>query len=60
MLLYRACFVTHANQQFGLEYFEAPDDETAIDYAHRNLQSPWGKGHEIWRDGHLIYTDVYH
>ena len=58
-MLYRAHFFTHSGDRFGGEDFHAENDENAIEYARRNLSSPWGRGHDIWQGNRHVHREIY-
>jgi hypothetical protein len=59
MVAYSVHFIAHTGERFGNERFQASDDEAAILHARKHLTSPWGKGHELWRDHQLIHREDY-
>jgi hypothetical protein len=59
MALYEARFLTHGNEVFGREQFEAEHDDAARDYTNRVLRTPVGKGHEIWHGDRLVHREIY-
>lgn len=59
MMVYRIRFLTHGDERFGAEQFEADSDQSAISQALRNHKSPWGRGHEIWQGERLVHVETY-
>ena len=59
MTSYRAQFLTHADEIFGVAHFEAEDDVAAISYANEKLATGIGKGHQIWEEDRLVHTEIY-
>lgn len=59
MVLYRAHFLAHSGKRFGVEHFDAEDDEAAIAHARKHLSSPWGKEHEVWQADRLVHREIY-
>ena len=59
MALYRARFLTHGDQVFHVDYFDAEHDEAAIAHAARVFRYGIGKGYEIWHDDRLVHVESY-
>jgi len=59
MGVYRAQFLTHADDIFGVAQFEAEDDEAAILHANEKLATGIGKGHKTWEGDRLVHTEIY-
>ena len=59
MAQYRAHFLTHSGEIFGVAHFEAEHDEAAIAHAHDVLATNIGKGHEVWRGSRLVHAENY-
>jgi hypothetical protein len=59
MPLYRAQFMNHADEIFGITHFEADHDEAAIEHASQMFTARIGRGYEIWEAARLIYTKTY-
>ena len=51
--------MTHGNDVFGVEQFEAEHDEAAKKHANRVLRTNFGKGHEIWHGDRLVHREIY-
>jgi hypothetical protein len=56
---YRAHFLTHGDDIFSVEHFEADHDEAAVAFAGRAFRSNIGKGYEIWQDDRLIHVETF-
>ena len=59
MRTYRAQFMTHADEIFGVSHFEAEHDEAAIKHASERFPTRIGKGYEIWQSARLVHTKTY-
>ena len=59
MKQYRAHFLTHGGEIFGVAHFEAEHDEAAIAHARKALSTKTGKGHEIWHGDRLVHVENY-
>jgi hypothetical protein len=59
MRTYRAHFVNHADEIFGVNHFEAEHDDAAIKHASDMFPSRIGKGYEIWQSARLVHTKEY-
>jgi hypothetical protein len=59
MALYRAHFLTHGNDIFDVDHFDAEHDEAAINHAVQVFRSGIGKGYEIWHDDRLVHVEIY-
>jgi hypothetical protein len=59
MARYTVRFLTHGDQIFGQDLFEAENDGAAIRHCNQKLKSPLGKGHEIWQDNRMVHRQIY-
>jgi hypothetical protein len=59
MFAYRAHYLAHSGELYGVEHFDAENDAAAIEYANKQLRSPWGRGHEIWHEDRLVHREIY-
>ena len=59
MAPYRAQHVTHGDEIFSVDHFEAEHDKAAIEHAARILRSGIGKGYEIWQSDRLVHVEEY-
>jgi hypothetical protein len=53
-MTYHIIYLTHGDDVCGRDRFESPGDDAAKVYARRFLQSPFGKGYEIWQGARLV------
>ena len=56
---YEVRFFNHGGHTIGTAYILADDDDDARRYALRVLQSPFGRGHEIWQGERLVHREMY-
>lgn len=59
MPMYRAQFMNHRDEIFGVNHFEAEHDEAAIIHATEVFPSRIGKGYEVWQGARLVHTKTY-
>ena len=59
MRTYRAQFINHADEIFGVSHFEAEHDDAAIKHASDMFASRIGKGYEIWQGARLVHTKQF-
>jgi hypothetical protein len=59
MALYQVRFFNHGDHTVGSDSIRAESDEVAIRYAKRMLQTPFGKGYEIWDGERLVHREVF-
>jgi hypothetical protein len=59
MIKYCVHFLDHGGNIRGVDYFEAKDDQAAIEHARDRLASGFGAGHEVWRGDTRIHFEPY-
>ena len=59
MPVYRAHFITHANEIFSVRHFDAEHDEAAIMHATEVFRSGIGKGYQVWQEDRLVHSEIF-